>query len=102
MKSSNKPPPETLVEFGGLWDDLTVAMKWRPILPLLQTLENSEGTVAKAYAIRNIVAFILKTGLDRQPANVPVFAVFDKAIRTLAADPEWQTIVAGLMGDGNK
>jgi hypothetical protein len=102
MKSSNELPPETMMEFGGLCDDLTVAMKWRPILPLLQTLENSTGTVAKAYAIRNIVAFILKTGLGKQPADVPVFAVFDKAVRTLAADPEWQTIVAGLMGDGNE
>ena len=102
MKSQNEPTPETLMDFGGMWDDLQTAMKWRPILPLLQTLENSKGTVAKAYAIRNIVAFILKTGLNRMPAEAPLFAVFDKAVRTLAADPEWQTIVANLIGEQNK
>lgn len=90
------------MEYGGMWDDLQTAMKWRPILPLLQTLEHSTGTVAKAYAIRNIVAFILKTGLNRMPAEAPLFAVFDKAVRTLAADPEWQAIVASLLGEKNK
>jgi len=99
MKSPNDPPPETLMEYGGMWDDLKTAMKWRPILPLLQTLENSKGTVAKAHAIRNIAAFILQTGFNRMPDKAPLFAVFDLAVRTLAADPEWQTIVANLTGE---
>ena len=103
MKSSNKPRlPETLMggndEYAGVWDDVATAWKWRPILPLLQKLESAPDTVSRAFAIRNIVAFVLHTGLNRNPDDVPAFSVLDHAITTIATDPMWRETVEKLLG----
>ena len=85
-------------EIGGVWDDVQTALKWRPILPLLQKLESAPDTVARAFAIRNIVAFVLHTGLNRNPDDVPAFSVLDHAITTIATDPMWRETVEKLLG----
>tara|TARA_Y100001978_G_C23336409_1_gene265359 strand:+ start:93 stop:368 length:276 start_codon:yes stop_codon:yes gene_type:complete len=88
------PPSE---EYGGLWDDLATARKWRPILPMLDALENSIGTIERLEAIQEILAFCIKTGLKEDPYTKRSFLIFGKIIETLEDDPEWRTIFEGII-----
>ena len=83
------PPSE---EFGGIWNDLATARKWRPILPMLDALENSVGTIERLEAIKEILAFCITVGLKEDPYTKRSFLIFGKIIETLEDDPEWRII----------
>ena len=88
------PPSE---EYGGLWDDIATARKWRPILPMLDALENAIGTVERLEAIQEILAFCIRTGLKEDPYTKRSFLIFGKFVELMEDDPEWRTIFEGVM-----
>lgn len=84
-------------EFGGVWDDLQTALKWKPILPLLHNLEQASGTVGKAEAIRPLVAFAIKTAINTDPYHHRAFLIYCKFVELIKHDPEWLAIVEGVL-----
>lgn len=86
-----------VTEVGGVWDDVSTALKWKPILPLLKSMEEANGTVAKAEAIRDLAAFAIKTGLKTDPYNHRAFLVYAKFVDLMKKDHQWQLIVEGIL-----
>lgn len=54
-------------EFGGIIDDVQTALRWKPILPLLQNLESQKDTVKRLEAIRDVAHFAIKTAFKVDP-----------------------------------
>ena len=86
-----------VVEVEGVWDDVQTALKWKPILPLLKAMEESNGTVAKAEAIRDLAAFAIKTGLNTDPYGHRAFLVYAKFVDLMKKDHQWQLIVEDIL-----
>ena len=84
-------------EYGGIWDDIQTAKKWRPILPMLDALENSKGTVERLEAIQEILAFCIKTGLKEDPYTKRSFLIFGKFVELIESDPEWRAIFEDIV-----
>lgn len=78
--------------YGGIWDDIATARKWRPILPMLDALEQAKGSVEKLQAIHEIAAFAIKAGLNEDPYANRSFLIFGKFIELLDTDDEWRAI----------
>jgi hypothetical protein len=85
--------PEGSGNVEGLWDDLKEALKWKPILPLLQNLEKSQETPDKLLAIRDIAAFAIKTGLNTEPYQHRLFIVYCKFCELVQQDKQWRQIL---------
>jgi hypothetical protein len=60
----------------GWIDDFSEAVKWKPILPLLKRARETTDTAAKLVAIRDVVAFVLKTLFNKDPYQGPAFVTF--------------------------
>lgn len=88
------PPSE---EFGGIWSDIQTAKKWRPILPMLDALEEAKGSVERLQAVHEILAFCIKTGLKEDPYTKRSFLIFGKFVELIEDDPEWRTIFEGVI-----
>ena len=78
--------------YGGIWSDIKTAQKWRPILPMLDALEEAKGSVERLQAVHEILAFCIKTGLKEDPYSKRSFLVFGKFIELLDNDDEWRSI----------
>jgi hypothetical protein len=83
--------------YGGIWDDVQTGLKWKPILPMLQALESSKGTVDKMRALRNVAAFAIKTGLKVDPYSRRGFLIFSKYVDLCDRDPEWLAITEDIL-----
>lgn len=83
--------------YEGIWNDIKTAQKWRPILPMLDALENAVGTVERLEAIQEILAFCIKTGLHEDPYTKRSFLIFGKFVELIEDDPEWRTIFEGVI-----
>lgn len=83
--------------YGGVWDDIQTALKWKPILPLLQNLETSGGLVGKAEAIKEVAAFAVRVGLKEDPYRHRVFLIYCKFIELLRRDEQWRRIVEDIL-----
>ena len=77
----------------GLWDDLKEALKWKPILPLLQNLEKATGVPEKMLAIRDISAFAIKVGLNTEPHQHRLFIIYAKFCELVQQDKQWRQIL---------
>lgn len=84
-------------EYGGIWNDIQTAKKWRPILPMLDALEQSEGSVERLQAIHEIAAFAVKTGLNSDPYTNRSFLIFGKFIELIDTDDEWRAIFESVI-----
>lgn len=84
-------------EFGGIWDDIQTAKKWRPILPMLDALENAVGTVERLEAIQEILAFCIRTGLKEDPYTKRSFLIFGKFVELIEDDSEWRAIFEDMI-----
>lgn len=83
--------------YGGIWDDIQTAKKWRPILPMLDALENAKGSVERLQAIHEVLAFCIKIGLKEDPYSKRSFLVFGKFIELIDTDEEWLAIFEGVV-----
>ena len=83
--------------YGGIWSDIKTAQKWRPILPMLDALEKSEGSVERLQAIHGIAAFAIKAGLNEDPYTNRSFLIFGKFIELIDKDDEWLAIFEGVI-----
>ena len=88
---------ESYDEYGGIWDDVQTALKWKPILPLVKALEDAQGTVGKAEAARDLGAFAIKNALNTDPYRHRFFLVFCKFVELIKSDPEWRAIVEDIL-----
>lgn len=84
-------------EYGGIWDDVQTALKWKPILPLVKALEDASGTVGKAEAAKELAAFAIKNALNTNPYKHRAFLIYCKFIELIKKDPEWLAIVEGVL-----
>ena len=84
--------------YEGIWDDVQTALKWKPILPLLQKLEAAKSVNDRVSAVRHLAEFIIKTGFDTNPYNVFGYLMLVKAENTIRQDAEWQAIIKRLAG----
>jgi hypothetical protein len=74
-------------EIGGLWDDATEAIKWRPILGLLKVAREARGTADRLVAWQAVAAFAIRTGMGKEPSTLPAFAAFALLVEIAHADP---------------
>jgi hypothetical protein len=88
---------ESYDEYGGIWDDVQTALKWKPILPLVKALEDAQGTVAKAEAARELGAFAIKNALNTDPFRNRAFLIYCKSVELIKEDPQWLAIVEGIL-----
>lgn len=88
---------ESYDEYGGIWDDVQTALKWKPILPLVKALEDAQGTVAKAEAARELSAFAIKNALNTDPYKHRAFLIYCKFVELIKEDPQWLAIVEGIL-----
>ena len=63
-------------EFGGLWDDIQEAMKWKPVVPLLKAAREAPDEKARLVALREVGAFIIRTLTGESPYSSRPFAMF--------------------------
>lgn len=89
--------PDGYEEYGGLWDDVQTALKWKPILGLVKALEDADGTVAKAEAAQKLAAFAIKNALNTDPYKHRVFLIYCKFVELIKKDPAWLAIVEGAL-----
>jgi hypothetical protein len=94
---SDLSEPESYDEYGGIWDDVQTALKWKPILPLVKALEDAQGTVAKAEAARELSAFAIKNALNTDPYRHRVFLIYCKFVELIREDKQWLAIVEGML-----
>lgn len=83
--------------YGGAWDDIQTALKWKPILPLLENLEKSSDLIGRAKAIKELAAFAIKTGLHTDPYGRRGFLIYCKFIELIENDKQWREIVSDLL-----
>jgi len=81
----------------GIVEDLRVAQRWRPILPLLEKFESSRGVLAKAEALQAILLFAHRqsSGGGSEPQGL---LILRKTIDLMRTDPEWRRIIEDLLG----
>lgn len=94
---SDLAEPESYDEYGGVWDDVQTALKWKPILPLVKALEDAQGTVAKAEAARELGAFAIQNALNTDPYKHRAFLIYCKFVELIRSDPEWRAIVEDIL-----
>jgi hypothetical protein len=93
----DKSEPDAYDEYGGIWDDVQTALKWKPILPLVKALEDAQGTVDKAEAARELSAFAIKNALGTDPYKHRAFLIYCKFVELIKEDPQWRAIVEGIL-----
>ena len=74
-------------ECGGLWDDVTEGVKWRPILGLLKVARETRGTAARLAAWQAVAAFAIRTGMGKDPYSLPAFTTFALVVDLARTDP---------------
>lgn len=84
--------------YEGIWDDVQTALKWKPVLPLLQKLEAAKSVPDRISAVRHLAEFIIRTGFDTNPYNVFAYLMLVKVENTVRQDDEWQAIIKRLAG----
>jgi hypothetical protein len=85
-------------EFGGVWDDIAEAVKWKPILPLLKAAREAPAGPAKLVAVRDVVAFFLRTAQGGDPYQRPAFRAFALFVELANTDPRVRQLADQLMG----
>lgn len=84
-----RPAPEPV---GGIIDDVTEALHWRPILAMLHKAETAPDLPARAEAFREIAAFVLRQ-FKKEPGREFWYLVGVKLTQLLRDDPEVRSIV---------
>ena len=81
----------------GLVEDLRVAKRWRPILPLLEKFESSQSVLAKAEALQAVLLFAyrLSGGSGVEPRGLRLLR---KMIDLMWEDAEWRQMVEEFLG----
>lgn len=82
-------------DIGGLWDDVSEGLRWKPILPLVKKARESRG-LAKADAIREVVRFAL-VALEVEPANSRAFRMLSLVVDLAASDARVRAAVEDLL-----
>lgn len=85
-------------EFGGVWDEIAEAVKWKPILALLKAAREAPAGPAKLAATRDVVAFFLQTVYGADPYQRPGFRAFALFVDLARTDPRVAKLLADLEG----
>lgn len=80
-----------------VWDDISEAVKWKPILPLLKAARDAAPGPAKLAAIRDVVEFFLHTTTGAEPKAMPGFQAFNLFVEVSQSDPRVGQAVSRLM-----
>ena len=80
-----------------LWDDIQEGIKWKPILPLLKAAREAPAGPAKLVAIRDVVAFVLRTLTGRDPYHGQAFLAFALLVDLAQTDPRVAKTIAKLL-----
>ena len=81
----------------GIIDDIGTLVEWRPILGLVRDVQKASTIPDKADAMKNLLAFVLKTGFQKDPYHMRAFLLVVLACQTLRQDKQWQRVVADLL-----
>jgi len=82
-------------EYGGLWDDIREANHWRPVLPLLARVRETNGP-DRAEAIRDVAAFVLRN-LSIDPWGSRAFRLFSLVVDLSRTDERVAAAIDDLL-----
>ena len=81
----------------GLLTNTSTAIRWLPVLPLLKALEDSKSIEDKSLAIKHLVAFLIKTGLNAEPDKNKFYKLYGKIADLIRTDQEFRNIIEELI-----
>jgi hypothetical protein len=91
-------PPDNDNRYGGIIDDFQTALKWKPILPLLQKFEHAMTAASKVSAIIDIAEFIAATGFNvENPRSKRWNRLARRFAVELSIDPELRDVMKDLL-----
>lgn len=85
-------------EYGGMIDDIKTALKWKPILPLLQNLSDATLLADQAKAVLPIIDFIVAIGFNDEDVDSKLWRRFvGKIVSLIESDRELRNLIRDLL-----